>query len=276
MSELLFAGEGHPSPGLRAALIAAHPDDEVIGAGAALPLLCPACVMHVTDGAPPDDHDAALHGLANRSAYAAARRAELSAALALSGLASTPAIPLGCIDQRACCMLVALSRHLASLLRERRIGWVITHAYEGGHPDHDATAFAVCAACKLLRAQGADVPEVIEMTSYHMGPHGIETGTFLPVCPPHVDGGAVITLALSERQRALKHRLFACFPSQRQVLSYFQVDVERFRPAPTYDFRRPPHDGKLFYEHFDWGMTGGRFRALAGAALEELGIEVRA
>jgi hypothetical protein len=52
-------------------------------------------------------------------------------------------------------------------------------------------------------------------------------------------------------------------------------EVERFRPAPAYDFTAPPHEGKLFYECFDWGMNGARFRELAAGAMEELGLRGR-
>ena len=54
-------------------------------------------------------------------------------------------------------------------------------------------------------------------------------------------------------------------------------DAERFRPAPNYDFTRPPHAGQLFYEKFNWGMTGEQWRALAGRALQRLdkGLDFR-
>lgn len=46
----------------------------------------------------------------------------------------------------------------------------------------------------------------------------------------------------------------------------FPIDVERFREAPEYDFTQPPHEGRLHYEYFDWGMTGDRWRSLASEA----------
>jgi hypothetical protein len=64
-----------------------------------------------------------------------------------------------------------------------------------------------------------------------------------------------------------------CYASQRRVLQAFPVTVERHRPAPRIDFRRPPHPGRLWYECFAWGMTGERWRALAARAQAELGLE---
>ena len=50
-------------------------------------------------------------------------------------------------------------------------------------------------------------------------------------------------------------------------------------PVATPDQRRcaaqgcaPPHSGRLHYENYPWGMSAGRFRALAAEALRELGI----
>jgi hypothetical protein len=46
--------------------------------------------------------------------------------------------------------------------------------------------------------------------------------------------------------------------------------VERFRAAPRYDFRLPPHPGPLHYDMQPWGITGEQWRGLAQAALEQL------
>src|SRR2546423_9150234 len=67
-------------------VVAAHPDDEVIGAGARLAATPGAVVVHVTDGAPRDLADAQALGFASRDDYAAARRREGEAALGLAGV----------------------------------------------------------------------------------------------------------------------------------------------------------------------------------------------
>jgi len=38
--------------------------------------------------------------------------------------------------------------------------------------------------------------------------------------------------------------------------------VERYRWAPQYDFTAPPHEGRLYYENYPWGVKGARFREL--------------
>jgi LmbE family N-acetylglucosaminyl deacetylase len=261
---------GWPSPidplPAQSIIIAAHPDDEVIGAGTLLARLPDASIVHVTDGAPRNEEDARAAGFAGWPAYAAARRREAEAALALAGLAPERLTGLGIPDQRAAYELAPLARRLAAILRDGSFGVVITHPYEGGHPDHDATAFAVHAACRLIDAEGAKPPRLVEMASYHALGGSFTAGTFIA----HAAAGPVATVPLDAAARRLKRRMLDCHATQRSVLAPFTVEAERFRAAPAYDFRIPPHPGPLHYDTRNWGMSGEEWRRLAQAALAEL------
>lgn len=263
--ERLCAPVDDPRPAPATLVIVAHPDDEVVGAGARLPRLKQAVFAHVTDGAPRDGRDAALHGFATAQEYAGARQRELEAALTLAGISQSQTRALGFADQEASLHLAALARRVMALMREIRPEVVLTQPYEGGHPDHDATAFAVHAARKLLPMKGVHPPVVLEMTAYHNSSGGIRPGVFLPA-----EGADTVTLDLSEVERDFKRKLLECFPTQQGTLQYFPVWTERFRIAPAYNFTQPPHTGTLFYEMYPWGMTGDRFRALAQEAMKEL------
>jgi LmbE family N-acetylglucosaminyl deacetylase len=250
----------------RVAVVVAHPDDETIGAGTLLPRLAPAQFLFTTDGAPQSMGDAVAAGCATREEYAAVRRREAENALATAGIDASRIVVLPIADQEASLHLTGLTRMLIEHFTAASSDVVLTHPYEGGHPDHDATAFSVHAACTLLRKRRGIGPVVVEMTSYHNGPQGIRTGEFLP----HPDVEAIHTIELTSEQQLRKRELLGRYESQQRTLEWFGVAVERFRIAPKYVFTDPPHAGRLFYEQFDWGMRGERWRQLAGAALDAL------
>jgi LmbE family N-acetylglucosaminyl deacetylase len=250
-------------------LVAAHPDDETIGAGGVLRHLPVSAILHVTDGAPRDRRwwgDAAIE---SREGYAAVRRIEMARALAHAGISARRMRCLGREDQRASLGLADLGRDVARMIRELRPGAVLTHGYEGGHPDHDAAAFAVHAARAMMEREGdADPPIILEFTSYFARGEGIATGEFIAR-----EGCGPVDVPLSEADREGKRRMLECFATQRETLAQFAVgDAERFRRAPEYDFTRAPHEGTLHYERFDWGTTGDEWRARAAEALDALGI----
>jgi N-acetylglucosamine malate deacetylase 2 len=240
----------------RVLVVAAHPDDETIGAGG---LLCRArdpWVVHVTDGVPHDPrlrfgplgHDA--------EAYGRARRAELEGALDLAGVPASSRLRIGLVDQEVALSLDEAMRALRAAFERVAPVWIVTHPYEGGHPDHDATAFACRAA---LATCGLDAL-LVEMTSYHARGGRLVAGEFLG------ERGPVVTVEHDAALRDRKRAMLDCHVSQREVLAPFGVERERFRMAPHYRFDAPPHAGILHYESLGWPMTGARFVELARLA----------
>ncbi len=255
-----------PIPSGHAAVVVAHPDDETIGCGAQLPRLRGATIVLVTDGAPRNLADAQAAGFATGEAYAAARDRELRDALTLAGVPGEALVGLGIPDQQAALRLCELAHRLVEFFSTRPIRIVLTHAYEGGHPDHDATAFAVSAATALLRGRGHAV-SVIEMPYYRLDGSSEVFQRFAPHrdCPE-------TTIHLNAQEQALKRAMMAAHATQQRVLASFTADVERFRRACSYDFTVLPNQGQLFYERQDWGMSGQNWLVLAQAALRELGL----
>lgn len=248
--------------GDRLVVVAAHPDDETIGLGAQLRRLDDALLVHVTDGAPRDGHDAAAYGFATLANYAAARRRELAAALTEAGADHLRTLCLGVVDQEAMHHLATLATHLRELFLRERPQAVVTHAYEGGHPDHDAAAFAVHAACRLM----TEPPAIIEMALYYRREGRLVSGEFLPSAAEHRG----VAIELGEEEIRQKQHMIDCFTTQRWLLTPLDSAVERFRIAPGYDFRTAPHPGELHYETLGWGITGVDWRRRAAAALAEL------
>jgi N-acetylglucosamine malate deacetylase 2 len=252
-----FAGA---SRGPRGVMVVAHPDDETIGAGSRLAELDLAAIAVVTDGVPRNPWFAKNAGFASGTAYADVRKSELEAALRTGGVVDGCARLLGFVDQEVALSLCDLVRTLQALFVELRPDVILTQPYEGGHPDHDATAFAVHAARDLLPE--AERPTVLELAYYHDSPRGEIWGE-LAGDPGHV-------FPLSPEAQARKRAMLACHRSQARVLAHVSVADERLRSAPEYDFTRPPAYGTFRYDAFDWPVRGADFLRLTAAALHKL------
>lgn len=252
----------------RTAFVFAHPDDETVGASYVLKRVKDPCFVYVTDGAPRDGQDAKASGFATSGAYARARQSELGSVLREAGHPSPRIHFFDIPDQQAAENITGIARQLFQILLAEPVDVVFTHPYEGGHPDHDSTAFAVHAARAMLLRDHAHAPFILESTSYHNRKGAFGFGNFIPYPNDHQ-----VLVPLTPDEREFKRRLVACYPSQQRVLRSISMDTERFRPAPTYDFEQPPHRGQLLYELIAWNMTGARWRRLAGAALDELGLD---
>jgi len=240
-------------------LIVAHPDDEVLGAGIWLNRNRGKAVhlVHATDGSPLDMQDAIAAGFTSREAYSAARFAELAAALELAGRHDPEThTRLGIPDKEAYLNLPTLISAVDDLVQRLRPGLVLTPAYEGGHPDHDAVAFAASVVCRRQACEHREFP------LYHRGDNGrMVTSVFLR------PNGEEDILTLSPEECLQKARMLACFDSQRNVLAQFEIGTERFRRAPEYDFTQPPYSGPLLYETWGWDISGNAWREEAAAVL---------
>jgi LmbE family N-acetylglucosaminyl deacetylase len=264
LERLIAMGPVYAAPP-RVAVIVAHPDDEAIGAGVLLAEIPDATVVHVTDGAPRTSTTVRRRGFKTRESYAEARRAEVVNALALVGIPDERIRCLGFVDGEASLRLVELCHDVIDLILELEPEVVLTHPYEGGHTDHDATAFAVHMACGILRREGVAAPNILELTSYHQRNGKRVRSAFLPR-----EGVPQRALQLDPDAQLLKARMFEEFISQRDCLREFPLEAERFRVAPRYDFTQPPHEGTLDYERFCATICGEEWRARASRALDLL------
>jgi N-acetylglucosamine malate deacetylase 2 len=236
-------------------VIAAHPDDDVIGLGVHLAHVPDVIVTFATDGAPSDMVDASRLGFRNPQAYAERRLFEARRALELVGIAPERVFGLGGSDGRLTEEIAPITRRILELIRSVAPTLVWMHPYEGGHPDHDAAAVCAHAALALRSGERRAVPAAYEFTSYHAGRSGEpDWGTFLAPnqAIANLEGGSgappTETRILGEAERLLKRRMLACHESQRAVLGGVPLAVEATRRAPRYHFGRAPHPGQLLYE----------------------------
>jgi LmbE family N-acetylglucosaminyl deacetylase len=238
---------------VKAIVVAAHPDDEVIGAAIWLHRhrASDVHILHITDGSPRDMQNARELGFPTRPEYANARRDELKEALAVVGIPEKRCTGFAFPDKEAYLHLPALIDQIGALVDLIHPQLVLSPAYEGGHPDHDAAAFAVAAVRK-----GRPWLTHKEYPLYHAGPDGeMVTGTFIEGKFAEEE-----VIELTHEDRSLKRKMLDCFRTQQQILSRFSLDYERFRDTPVYDFSQAPHAGPLLYELCGWEISGLQWR----------------
>ncbi len=248
----------------RCSVIVAHPADEIVGAGCLLSKLVEVTILHVTNGAAGVPDDAFKAGLKDSSEYARVRRQECLSALAIANVPKERVIEFDLPDHFASLHLTDLTRRIAAFLRHSGADIVVTHPYEGGHPDHDATAFATHSALRLLKANGLRPPVVFEMALHPSSDFKAKVPEFLG------SDGETTTLLLDERALELKRRMFECFETQRESLDLSPIGPERFRKQLAYDFAAPPNGGRAHYENFDWAPSMKEWQTLARQALNDL------
>lgn len=241
-------------------IVAAHPDDEVLGAGIWLHRHSgsPIYILHITDGSPRDMQNAREVGFSSRKSYARARREELAKALSMVGVPPENCTQFSFADKESYLHLPALVSRLGELVARLQPDQVLSPAYEGGHPDHDAAAFAVAVVRKRSRSF-----RHWEFPLYHATAKGrMITGRFIANGVPRPSN----VISLTREERALKSQMLDCFPTQKEFLSLFGLRAERFRRVGAYDFTKPPHPGPLLYERWGWGISGMDWRERAGDA----------
>jgi LmbE family N-acetylglucosaminyl deacetylase len=248
VQRLLSSSRLPPSPIL---LVVAHFDDEIIGVGGQLARWAPHTVLlHVTDSAPADGIDARAVGFGTAAAYSAARRQETATALNCLPTPFSAMLALDVPDRSVTEQLYDVILALRRLVIAVRPAVIVTHAYEGGHPDHDAIAFAV----SLLRRM-PDVPEagIVDFAAYHEGPSNELVTNRFDDWPAHL-------LWLSPEMQRLKRLMFACIRTQARVLAAFDCRYESLRPAPRADFSKAPAGGAVWFERLGWNITSERWR----------------
>jgi LmbE family N-acetylglucosaminyl deacetylase len=225
------------------AIVTAHPDDETVAFGVVLRRLQGVRVVLATDGSPRDMLTQRVLGFESVEAYRDVRQAELIAALALADVPASALTRLEFPDKEAARNLGAFATALRAFFAASSIRAVLTHAYEGGHPDHDAVAAAVA-----LATRGSAI-EVVESPFYRSRHGRFAVQSFVPI-----EGVPIVETPLTPPEVAHKLAMVACYPSQAALLQPFRPRTERFRRMPSYDFSRPPNGGEIDYEKsfFPW------------------------
>jgi LmbE family N-acetylglucosaminyl deacetylase len=254
---------------VRVLILAAHPDDETISASAVLGRVEDRTIIYLTDGAPRDPQFRSPHVSGSREMYALVRAEEAACALALLGVPASRISFLNAVDQEAIFEAKRLTQEFIDAAQRIRPDVIITHPYEGGHPDHDTAALVARLAVSELQRRDAS-PALMEFTSYHSSDGSRRSGMFLsPSAGVACEEDVRLTLSPEERSR--KARMLGCYVSQWHVLSEFPLEPERLRIAPSYDFASPAHPGLLWYECLRWPLSGQKWRDVAAEIASERG-----
>lgn len=233
----------------RTLVIVAHADDEAVGCGGLLQRMREPTVVICTDGAPRDRYFWEKYG--SREAYASLRRAEARRALSQVGVTQVEFLPTESnpdrrfVDQDLFLNIRSALRLLGDRVLALQPDALLTPAYEGGHPDHDACAFLT------IQLSRRYIVPAWEFPLYHRKPDG----TLQKQCFLSPEGDEVLFDATPEEVQR-KRRMLDEYVSQKETIDLFNPAIERFRPLPVYDFSRPPHSGLLNYEAWGWPVTG--------------------
>lgn len=180
------------------------------------------------------------------------REAELRCAMDCMGVSPSDASLL----RLPCRGLVHSLDELTARLEEVAAGfspaYVVSPAWEGGHPDHDALNLAVSRAASRWHAP----PTLLEFPLYsRTGPFwslGWRVGSFAP------GGERGLPLRLTLEEARTRRCVARCHHSQRADMASFMAALELrratgrgevYRTIPAdRDYSRPPHAGRLNYE----------------------------
>ncbi len=233
----------------RVLIFVAHPDDETIACSGLLQRAAASLVVFAVDGAPP--HYGFEKKFGSLQGYSDARFVEASRALSLLLRCSIRRLSrqdgTWFLDQHLFLELPEAFASLVQIARDFSPDLLVSHAFEGGHLDHDACHILAKHTARALKLQSLEFP------LYWRSPDGRDVFQQFR-CSQEGE----FFLQLTREEIRMKRTMLSKYRSQQKLTSIFQLDRERFRsvrPAdhteptwPEYPFenRRMPLKAELF------------------------------
>jgi LmbE family N-acetylglucosaminyl deacetylase len=235
-------------------VIAAHQDDEVLGLGLTLVKHRNhgdrVTIVFTTNGAGGNWKESS----ALKRAVSAARFKEACDALALIGIDPAGIACLGFPDGGLHRYIPEASEDIATLIRVIAPHRTYVHAIEGGHIDHDVTAFIVQNVCARMGIE--PVFEWAEYNSEAPGGHPITDARF--AADPYVPDFECAPTPFNQGEITSKQEMLAKYASQAVSIRYYPFRGEILRRArPIHLLPRLAHFTRL---------SQGRLRSLIGRA----------
>jgi len=242
----------------RTLVIVAHPDDEAVTCAALMQRMREPYVLFCTDGAPLDPYFWSRYD--SREAYSLVRQKEARLALSHVGVTNVEFLKTRSgeyiIDQQLFQRLPEAIEAALEVVDRVRLQALLTLAYEGGHPDHDSCNFitSVIGRERSLHTWEMPVSRLFQKAAPKFQ-------TLIPSAQP------AVSLRPARDEITRKRKALEAYVSQGHFLVRFDSVDESFRPLAEYDYARPPHEGVLNYEAWQWSMTGKQVSAAFEAYL---------
>jgi len=211
----------------RPLIFVAHPDDETIACSGLLQRAAASLVVFAVDGAPPrygfERKFTSLQKYSERRFLEASRSLALVPGCAFRRLRRPDGSHF--VDQHLFQDLPEAFAALLELAAAFSPDVLVSHAYEGGHIDHDACSFLAMQSARTLGLKHLEFP------LYWKSESGRDVFQ-------EFRGGREdeLVLKLSRHEIAVKERMLAEYRSQEGLLQVFRSSTERFRPASAENF----------------------------------------
>ncbi len=156
------------------------------------------------------------------------------------------------------------AQEIKKAVADHQIDQLWIPAYEGGHTDHD-TLNGLCAhlfpeETRQKQGLGNQIAEsfgtavagtrlldsILEFAEYNFSGGAARAQSF-----PSPNGTETV-LRLSPEEKEIKQAALKLYASEKKNLGYVGTDRECFRLLASYDYRKPPHKGTLWYARFHW------------------------
>ena len=252
IGRLNFPPPGHSGGGVL--VFAAHQDDEVLGLGLTLAKHRshgdPVTVVFTTNGAGGNWKESN----AVKRTVSAVRFKEACDALAVIGIDAAEIVCLGFPDGGLHRYIPQASEDIATLIRAIVPHTIYVHAMEGGHRDHDVTAFVVQrVSARLL------IEPVFEWAEYNIeAPGGQTVSDARFASDPYVPDFEYALTPFDHSEFTTKQEMLAKYASQAVSIRYYPFRSEILRKArPIHLLPRLAHFTRL---------PQGRLRSLIGRA----------
>jgi LmbE family N-acetylglucosaminyl deacetylase len=238
---------------IRRIIVAPHPDDEVLGCSSIL-YHSTVTVIHVTDGVPP------WTSPADRESLAAQRAVESVGAWDVLS-ARADRIRLGFADLAAWQAVERIAESLAGALYAAGGQEVYVPAFQGGHPDHDASYLAGALARQLLPPGLVKAWRVYGLYGFDDA-RRVRFGWLPPgrYGPIETRGGDVEFMAV--KTEALRRFTSQVWPDSALDLWVRHPVAEQFAPLPV-SWERLPELPCFYDQELGFGRHGASVGAVA-------------